>query len=303
MKKRVLITGANGQQGGAVVKQLLNNEYTVRVFVRSDESVERFTAHGIEVAIGTYDNSNSLRKALQDVNYVFLTYPVQFEMQTALAYCEAFIQAANDSLVERIVYNTSAWYPDNTEGTLLQEIRKHMELAFQASGLPFVILRPTLYLNNFFGGWSLPNLLQQGVLAYPVEANQTLAWTTHELSAAYALKAFEQPHIVGNRYDIANYLLTGNEIAEKFTAFLQRNIRYEFIDPLVFEKKLAQQAGTKIAREVADSYRYIYNHPENYQTDTTKTILGNGPLKRPSLEAWLLTQSEILQYPFPVINY
>jgi len=248
MKKRVLVTGAGGLQGGAVVKQLANTTNKIRIFTRTGETKEQFLSKGIEVAQGEYHDSNSLKKALKEVDYVFLTYPVQYDIQKALNYCQAFINAAKDSSIKRIVYNTSAWYPDEESEILLQEIRRQMELTFKASGLPFVILRPTLYLNNFLGDWSLPQLVKHGILTYPVAPNQQLAWTTHELSAMYAISAFKQPDAIGKRYDLGNYLLTGEDIASIFADFLQREVSYHFIEPSVFEGKLTVQAGEHIAR-------------------------------------------------------
>jgi uncharacterized protein YbjT (DUF2867 family) len=211
---------------------------------------------------------------------------VQFNKELAISYCNAFVKAVRGSAVKLIVYNTTAIYPGNDTGTTLHEIRVAMEDVFQASGLPFITIRPTLYLNNFLGEWSLKALLSEGILAYPLPSSQEVAWTTHEMLAAYSVAAFEKDYLAGNRFDIGNYSLTGEEIALKFSTFIDRPVSYRSLDLVDFERKLSQSAGEKVAREVAESYRYVQAHPRVYNKKTTELLYETFSMPVEPVDKW-----------------
>lgn len=292
--KKVLVTGANGAQSGAVINQLLMKGYAVRALSNSGKNAEQFYTRGVEIAIGHYGNVNSLKKALSGIDYVFLSFPVQVDEAVAINYCKAFIEAFKESSVKLVVYNTSAWYPDKLGGIVLHDIRIHMEAIFREAQLPIIILRPTLYLNNFLGPWSLPSILEEGTIAYPVKAHQKIAWTSHEALAAFTVKALENRNLAGQRYDIGNYLLTGEEIAQKFSIYLNKHVHFKFIDPADFEQQLALNAGNSLAREVANSYRYILENPEHFQQVCTPQTLNQLPAKIETVDDWLYRHLPVL---------
>ncbi len=287
MKRRVLVTGAGGAQGTAVIEELLVNGYAVRALSSSGNGAARFADKGVEVATGDYGDAGSLKSTLAGVDYVFLNFPVQSDEAVAVRYSQAFIEALHSSAVKQVVYNTTAWYPDQPGGIVLHDIRIRMEALFRAAQLPMVILRPTLYLNNFLGPWSLPLILETGIIAYPVKANQPIAWTSHQALAAFAVQALEKEHLAGRRFDVGSYLLTGEEIAQQFSAHLHRPVQYTFMDPSVFEQKLALQAGEAPARVVADSYRYILAHPEPFRRVGTPALPDQLPASIQPLDEWL----------------
>ncbi len=287
MKRRVLVTGAGGAQGAAVIEELLLNGYAVRALRSSGNGAARLAGKGVEVATGDYGDAARLKSALAGVDYVFLNFPVQSNEAMAVRYSKAFIEALQGSTVKQVVYNTTAWYPDQPGGIVLHDIRIRMEALLRAAQLPMVILRPTLYLNNFLSPWSLPAIRETGIIAYPVQADQPIAWTSHQALAAFGVQALDKEHLSGRRFDLGSYLLTGEEIAQQFSAHLQRPVHYMFMEPSVFEQKLALQAGAAPARAVADSYRYILAHPEPFRRVNTPSLPGPLPASIQPLDEWL----------------
>ena len=73
-KKRILVIGATGAQGGSVARALLAQEqYIVRILTRnptSDKAIELLVA-GAEIAVGDLENLETLKRAMKDCYGVF----------------------------------------------------------------------------------------------------------------------------------------------------------------------------------------------------------------------------------------
>jgi uncharacterized protein YbjT (DUF2867 family) len=73
MKKIILVTGATGKQGSAVVRHALRQGFTVRALTRNPDSLtaRALLAKGVEVVKGDMEDLASLRQAMKDVYGVF----------------------------------------------------------------------------------------------------------------------------------------------------------------------------------------------------------------------------------------
>ncbi|HVL00703.1 MAG TPA: NmrA family NAD(P)-binding protein, partial [Dongiaceae bacterium] len=65
MAKRILVTGATGAQGGALVRQLLQRGFSVRALTRNPNKPagQALAVLGAEVVAGDLDNEASLEQA------------------------------------------------------------------------------------------------------------------------------------------------------------------------------------------------------------------------------------------------
>ncbi|MGH9364284.1 MAG: NmrA family NAD(P)-binding protein, partial [Thermoanaerobaculia bacterium] len=64
--KGILVTGATGQQGGAVARELLAHRYRVKAMTRKpqSEAAQSLTRLGAEVVAGDLDDEASVARAL-----------------------------------------------------------------------------------------------------------------------------------------------------------------------------------------------------------------------------------------------
>lgn len=69
---RVLVTGATGFVGGAVVRQLLSRGDAVRVVVRSPDRADDLRCAGAEVYAGDIAEKDTLRRPMTGVELVFI---------------------------------------------------------------------------------------------------------------------------------------------------------------------------------------------------------------------------------------
>ena len=99
---RILVTGAAGKTGGAVVQQLLERDFPVRALVRSrDERAARLAASGAEIVVGDLHNLESIRSAMRGVERVYFVYPPQGEHLVEASTIAAV--TARDAGVEALV--------------------------------------------------------------------------------------------------------------------------------------------------------------------------------------------------------
>ncbi|MEM9188594.1 MAG: NmrA family NAD(P)-binding protein [Myxococcota bacterium] len=74
-----LISGATGQIGGALATHLLQQKQPTRVLVRSEGKGRPWADQGADVAIGTFEDVDSLGAALEGVGGAFLMQPNDFD--------------------------------------------------------------------------------------------------------------------------------------------------------------------------------------------------------------------------------
>jgi uncharacterized protein YbjT (DUF2867 family) len=70
----VLVTGATGQQGGALARLLLANGRQVRALTRKADSpaATDLRSRGAELAIGDFEDRASLKRAMRGVDAIYL---------------------------------------------------------------------------------------------------------------------------------------------------------------------------------------------------------------------------------------
>ena len=113
--QRVLITGASGFVGGAVLRALGGRGLTLRVLARPTSPKRNFEGAGCEVALGDLTDPDSLARAVDGVDHLFhvaadyrLWAPDPSEIIRAnVAGTTAVMQAALAAGVKRIVYTSS----------------------------------------------------------------------------------------------------------------------------------------------------------------------------------------------------
>ena len=143
----ILVTGATGNVGHHVVRQLATRDVTTRALVRDPAAAAaRFGVHHAEVEIlrGDLDDPSSIRSALAGVDRLFLTAA---DGPSKVAQEQRVIDLAAAAGVELIV-KLSAMHAD--ERSALPAFAWHgtIERHLAASGVPAVVLQPAFFMAN-----------------------------------------------------------------------------------------------------------------------------------------------------------
>jgi len=73
--RKVLVTGATGYVGGRLVESLLNNDVSVRIFIRDSGKIkDQPWSKQVDVAVGNANDFQSLREALTGIHTAFYLF-------------------------------------------------------------------------------------------------------------------------------------------------------------------------------------------------------------------------------------
>jgi len=191
---RILITGATGNVGTHLVRDLQARSTPVRAFVRNPAAA-RARLGDAELAPGDFDDPASLRRALDGVTRVYLGAA---DGPRKVAHETAVIDAAAAAGVERIV-KLSAMHAD--PASPLPAYRWHGEIEdhLRRSPVPAVVLRPAFFMTNLLmvaGG-----VAQTGTLAAPTAGKPVAMIDIRDVAAVAAVTLLADGH-TGQTYDL-----------------------------------------------------------------------------------------------------
>ncbi|MET9512060.1 NmrA family NAD(P)-binding protein [Streptomyces flavidovirens] len=258
---RVAVVGATGFQGGAVARLLAERNHRVRTLTRKSES-ERPELGGAAFVLGDLANADDVRHLFERATHASVVMPLVYDTETVRTYARNIADAARESGVRRVVYNSNTRVPEASTNVAAFETRRLAETVLReglrGSGVELVVLRPPVYLDNLFSPWNGPALARDGVLAYPLPADTRTAWISHRDLAEAVYAALTADGVAGRTLDIGgSQSLTGDELATAFARGLGRDVHYVPLPPHVFEEGLAQAIGPRAAAGVAGIYHYM----------------------------------------------
>ena len=220
--RTVLITGANGSTGRAVLAALKRRGVRVRATATRETSAAALREAGAdETAIARFDDAPSLAAAMRGADTVFHVPPRMKpeEVDNGLA----VIAAAREAGVRRIALHSVI-------NSQVQAIRFHVhkrlvEEAAITSGLPWLIFQPTNYMQNV--AWQWPRLAQEGELLFPYSASVPVSWLDLSDYAEGVARALADPSYDYGTYEMVSTPapLTREALALIWSRVLGREIR------------------------------------------------------------------------------
>jgi uncharacterized protein YbjT (DUF2867 family) len=227
--KTVLITGATGRQGGAVVRHMVSKGWKLRALTRhcSSYAAQRLAGQGVELVQGDLEDPTSLERATRGVYGVygvqdFWAVGARREVQQGINLGEAAKKAG----VEHFVYG-SVGGAERNSGIVHWESKWEIEKHIRKLGLPATILRPVAFMENYYIKQVEIGILK-GKLMDPVRADKPYQTIATEDIGAFAALAFERPkEFIGLELEIAGSELTNPETAETFSRVLGRPVKFQ----------------------------------------------------------------------------
>ena len=156
-EKNIIVTGATGSQGGAVVDAFLEGGWSVRALVRDKdrEDVRALASRGVELVPGTFDNPASLKAACAGMEAVFSVQPaIVDEIENAHNLAEAAKSAGVRTMIHTSV-STTGWReglpPEKAAASpVYWDCKEEAERIMLDSGFEAVaILKPAFMMENF----------------------------------------------------------------------------------------------------------------------------------------------------------
>jgi len=253
--KLVLVTGATGKQGGAVVEALLTWGHQVRALTRNSASpaANRLREHGVEIAVGDFSDQDSLVRAARGADAVYaMSTPYEQGAEKETGQGVTITDAAKAAGVAHFVYSSVA-SANRATGISHFDGKYAVEKHLQASGVPYTIVAPVFFMENLLQPWMLSGV-RQGKLAMALPARRLLQQITVADIGAFVAAVIERGDpVFGRRFDIAGDELTGKVAAAIVSKATGREVHYEGFPPEVLR---AQSEDLALMFEWFDSTGY-----------------------------------------------
>jgi len=234
-KRKILVTGATGQVGGAVAR-LLAAESGLQV-IAGARSPEKAKGIGAPVVLLDYDREETLPRALDGVDAAFLVTGYTVDM---LKQSKAFLNAAKRAGVKHIVHLGAPGDNDTKIGHW--GWHQFVERYIEWSGFSFTHLRPEIFMQNALS-YAGSGTGAGGVLKHFIAAAR-ISWVDSEDVAAVAAEALKHPEIhSGKTYHLGYEARTYPEIAEILTKVIGQPFTDESHSPEEFLEQMLAAGG------------------------------------------------------------
>jgi uncharacterized protein YbjT (DUF2867 family) len=267
----VLVIGATGTVGQAVVDALRTGDHSVRGMTRSTEKA-RAAAPGIDAVVADLDRPETLPPAFAGIDAAFLCVAMG-SRETAQGL--AAVEAAKAARLGRLVY-LSVVMPPGSERIPHFASKIPVEQAVRASGLPWTILRP----NNFFqDDLRLRDaIVGLGVYPQPLGSRGLNRVDVRDVAEA-AVNALSRGF--GGVVPLSGPRgLTGDDTARLYEEHLGRPVRYAGDDLDAWARQAAAAMPDWMVRDLRVMYEYFVAHgahASGRDFATQELLLGHAP--------------------------
>ena len=214
MSDTILVTGASGHLGGAIIRHLLDSQglapSRIVAASRNPDKLAALGARGVTVRKADFDDPSGLEAAFAGVGTVLIISTDALDgAGTRLRQHQAAVAAAAKAGVARIAYTSLP----NADTSKVSFAPDHLgtETAIKATGLPYLIFRNSWYQENLF--MSLPQALKSGQWFTSAGDGRTAFIARDDIAAAIA-SALSNPPAESTTYTLTGAeALTNAEIA------------------------------------------------------------------------------------------
>jgi uncharacterized protein YbjT (DUF2867 family) len=226
-KGPLLVLGATGGQGGAVLAVLLARGAQVRALVRDPArgSAQRLADRGVEVVAGSLNDEESLAAAMDGMAGVFaLTTPFEAGVEAEVEQGRAIVTAARRARVPHLLFSSVAGANQHS-GVPHFDSKAMIETELSAADVPYTILGPTYFFDNALGG---ADRIRAGVFDLPLPSDRPLQQLARPDLGAFAAEVLSDPdRYVGRRIELASDAPTPAQMAGALSHALGRPVRHE----------------------------------------------------------------------------
>ncbi|HEX6363082.1 MAG TPA: NAD(P)H-binding protein [Albitalea sp.] len=264
-----LVVGATGTVGSAVVQELAQRGERVRAL--SSRKAPRAGTDRVEWAQADLATGAGVDAAFAGVQRAFLLAPPGYVPQHELLL--PLIRRAVEQGLDKVVLMTAMGANADPDAPL-----RVAELELERSGLPYNIVRPNWFMQNFDHAW-LPGILATGKIQLPVGRAKTSFIDTRDIAAVVARL------LTSHDLDKQDFDLTGpraldhDEVAAILSRASGRTIRFEDIEPQALRQALL---GAGLNADYAEFLLVILGFlAAGYSertTDSVQRLLGRAPI-------------------------
>jgi len=194
----IVVSGAAGKTGQAVVKALVRRGAAVRAFVYRPEQAEQAKTLGAQqVVFGDMQDAAIFKQVVAGATALYHICPNMNPNELSIG--QTAIAAAQAAGLQQFVYH-SVLHP-HTEKMAHHWHKLRVEEQLFESGLNFTIVQPAAYMQNILAGWTA--IVQEGLYQVPYAVETRLGMVDLEDVAEAVATILTEPGHTGAIYELA----------------------------------------------------------------------------------------------------
>ena len=272
----ILVTGATGQLGTAVVKNLLKNTSAnqIAALVRDESKASALKEKGVDIWVGSYDDTASLDQAMHGIEKVLLIAGTNEDNR--LQQHQNVVDAAKKAEVQCIAYTSRTLKDRNTLANKLMDGHFQTEDYIKQCGLNYTIFRNVLYMDT------IPQFVGERVfdtgINLPTGRGRVPFALRSEMGEAIANALLDSDR--SNRI----YKLTGSEsysfddVAATLSDLSGKEVDYTPAEKAAFEAQMRERGVPEtMVQRVVGFLTDIKNGQEEEVSPDLENLLGRSP--------------------------
>jgi len=270
----ILVTGAAGKTGQAVIGALTERAAPVRALLHRVEQVGTVEDLGAQdITIGDMLSRDTLAKAVRGTRAVYHICPNVHPEEVAIGM--GMIDAAQSAGIEHFVYH-SVLHPQTEE--MPHHWRKlRVEERLLTSQLPYTILQPAVYMQNLLSQWR--QIIEDGIYEVPYGIQSRLSMVDLRDVAHVAALVLTEPGHAGATYELVGAPpLTQSGVAEIISRQLGRPVHARSISPDTWKKTLVNSPlGEDQIKTLITMFEYYDSYGLGGSPQILTWLLGRPP--------------------------
>lgn len=221
----ITVTGATGNVGNRVVRQLREQGHAVRAVIPPGESSALTPDEGLDIVTADFDDAAAVATAAEGASAYFLMTPPDTRQ---VAWQRSQVDAARTAGVDRVV-KLSAYDTGATSPWTLGRWHHDGEVALRESGLAHAILRPQYFQQNLL---LEPTALREGRLTTFIPPGRTVGAVDAEDIAATAVALLTTTPLDGQVVmPTGPTAITTQDVADAVASLLDIEVAVDYSDP------------------------------------------------------------------------
>ena len=232
--KTIFVTGATGNQGGAVARNLLARGFHVKALTRNpgSQKAENLKQLGAHLIKGDLDEPSGFAEHLKNVDGIFSLHSFENGIEKEIKQGIALADLAKQYAIPQFVYS-SVIGSDAHTGIPHWESKFKIENHVKNLGLHYTILRPSSLYENFLIPQVQSRILK-GKLVTPANKDTVQQFISAEDIGKISTDIFTNPSLYeGKTMVLAAEELNMQEVATIFSEALNKKITYSKLPGLI----------------------------------------------------------------------
>jgi len=268
----IVVTGATGNVGVEVARGLSARGVKVRAMVRDAARAGAQLDAGIERAVADFSDKDSVRQGVEGADALFLAtpnHPLQADFEIGV------IDAAAAAGVKRII-KLSAIGAQIGSRLEFWDVHGRSERHLQASGVDFVLLRPSFYMTNVFA--SLDQIRNESRMFAPAGGAKIAMIDPRDVADVAVAALIDDVHGGETLVLTGPEAMTFDDVADELSRVLDRPVAFVNVPDDAAEQALvAAGAPEWFARQLVILFGLLRGGAAESTTDTVRAVTGHEP--------------------------